>query len=64
MAVCSLQRIGYLDAILQNLSGRKCPLQQAVRKGFSFQVLHNQEVRAALLTHVVERTNMGMGQAG
>ena len=62
--VGSLQRIGYLDAILQHLSGRKCPLEQTLPKGFSLQVLHNQEVRAVLLTHVVQGTDMGMGQTG
>src|SRR5690242_14184695 len=40
------------------------PLSRRCAQGFSFQVLHDQKIHVALLTYVVESTNMGMGKTG
>ena len=41
---------------------REGPLLQSLDERLALQVLHHQEIGAVLVTHVVERANVGMVQ--
>jgi hypothetical protein len=45
---------------LQRLGKRQRAPRQSVRQGLAFQVLHDEERRAVLLTHVVQRADVRM----
>ena len=63
------QGFGILDRLAQDIFGcqgpasfsRRC--RQPIRERLSFQILHDQEVDAVVLTDVVERADMRMIQA-
>ena len=53
-----------LDGALERLLQRQRPLLQPLGEGFPLQVLHDQVVDAVVLAHIVERADVGVGEAG
>ena len=59
-----VQGIGHLDPITQYLLELERSLEKPVRQRLALQVLHDQELDAVLVAHVVERADVRMGELG
>jgi hypothetical protein len=46
VAVRGIERVPYLDGVLQHLLRRERPLFKPVREGLAFQILHDEKVHA------------------
>ena len=58
-----IQRVGDLDGIAQDLFGRQRPAQQARRKRFAFEILHDEKAEAVLLANVEQGTDVRMTES-
>src|ERR1700691_3911018 len=64
LAMSFFQRFANLDCYARKFEWDKRTALQAVGKGFTFDVLHDQIVGAVLAANVIERANVWMVQAG
>ncbi len=58
--VGSIESIGDLDADLHDLRQRDGTFFESFGQGFALQMLHDQEARPFLLTHIEERADVGV----
>ena len=58
-----IQRVGNLDGIAQDLFGRQRPAQQARRKRFALEILHDEKAEAVLLANVEQGTDVRMTES-
>jgi len=58
------QRIGNLRCVAQRLPRRQRPLDEALFERFAFQVFHDQEIHAVLMTNVMQCADVRMRKFG
>src|SRR5262245_43366285 len=63
LAMCFVQRISDGDAYLQRLFDRKRTAREPLCKRFALQILHDQEVRGALTSDVIQSADVRMIQS-
>jgi hypothetical protein len=59
-----VERVGDLDRVGQHLSDGQRPLREARGERFALEQLHDEEVDPLVMPHVVDGTDVGMGQGG
>ena len=54
------ERVGDLDPVAQRLIEREGAFREASRKGLALEVLHHEEIHAAVTAHVEDVADMGV----